>query len=103
MPNILRNSGRISVLVFGGWGVGTVSIYWQLMLCIVSVCSQSAIFCVHFVLLHGFLTGRDKYSHLFSRVTKRGLGPHSKGGPAKNLNTKSERLTLICRVAWVWV
>ena len=25
-----------------------------------------------------------------------------KGGPAKNLYTKSERLTLSCRVTWAW-
>jgi hypothetical protein len=46
---------------------------------------------------------RQKCSRLVSRATERGLGPRSKGGPAKNLNTKSERLTLICRVTWAWV
>jgi hypothetical protein len=29
-----------------------------------------------------------------------GWGPPSKDGPAKNLYTKSERLTLSCRVTW---
>jgi hypothetical protein len=28
--------------------------------------------------------------------------PRSKGGPAKNLYTKSERLTVSCRVTWAW-
>lgn len=30
------------------------------------------------------------------------FGPSSKGGQAKNLYTKSERLTLSCRVKWAW-
>jgi len=30
------------------------------------------------------------------------FGPPSKGSPAKNLYTKSERQTLSCKVTWVW-
>jgi hypothetical protein len=26
----------------------------------------------------------------------------SKGGPAKNIHTKSERLTVSCRLTWIW-
>jgi len=52
------------MLVFGeegvGGGVGAVSMCCQLMLCFVSVFSQSAIFCVRFSFLHGFLTGGDR-------------------------------------------
>ena len=29
-------------------------------------------------------------------------GPPSKGGPAKNLYTKSERQIFSCRVTWAW-
>lgn len=35
-----------------------------------------------------------------SRATDSGLGPPSKGGSAKNLYTKSARLTLNCRATW---
>jgi hypothetical protein len=37
-----------------------------------------------------------------TRATERGFGHPSKGLPAKNLYTKSERLTLSCRVTWAW-
>ena len=33
---------------------------------------------------------------------KRIVPSPSKGGPAKNLYTKSERVTLSCRVNWAW-
>ena len=48
-------------------------------------------------------------SNLGSEQLRANLGPGkkeiratSKSGPAKNLDTKSERLIVSCRVNWVW-
>ena len=55
---------------------------------------------------------RSTWNAIIEPVTMRpaesGFGPRrnppppTKGGPAKNLCTKSERLTLSCRVTWAW-
>jgi hypothetical protein len=36
------------------------------------------------------------------RAAQTGFGPTSKGGPTENLCTKSERITLSCRVTCAW-
>jgi hypothetical protein len=50
--------------------------------------------------------------HVVTRVVESGIGSRwkkkkcfgapSRGGPAKNLDTESERLTFSCRVTWAW-
>ena len=47
------------------------------------------------------MNGRQEWVRALGKI-KKNPPPPSKGGPAKNLYTKSEGVTLSCRVKWTW-